>query len=546
VSGAGRRFASSLTVVCLLGLVSATGLEALRPLCGGRRATIASNDRMVHGTRGPDVILGGRGPNAIYGAGGNDVICGGRGRDRIYGGRGKDTIDGKKDADLVHGGRGSDEVDGGAGRDRAFGDSGNDAVRGGPGDRDEVDGGLGDDDVEGGRGNFDTVFGGIGRDRIDGGPGAHDIATYRSAGGPVVVDLERGTVSGAEEERLSRVEDVVGGSDDDLLTTSENRPNRLDGGPGDDRLLGSLQQDEAFGGPGDDECFGPFAVVESCGASAGAGARVELYESLNGASSLAIAGDDGADNLAVSFRRGRYLVSGGAGDPIRLGDSRYASGCGFEGAAVACAAGRVSSILVSLGPGDDTIAFGHSVPRGVSLLVDGGPGSDWLRGGPGEDTLYSGDDADPDRLQGGGGDDALFGVNILHPRHPSGAATLVGGGGDDLLVGGQPCEGDFLDGGAGPNDSASFSRVRNEGTFVKATIGGAVVDPDEPACAAGRISRSTEKIEGSTGPDVLVASARDETLQGRGGSDLLDGRGGEDRCIGGNGEDESRHCEYVR
>jgi Ca2+-binding RTX toxin-like protein len=546
VSGAGKRFALSLTAVCLLGLVFASALEALRPLCGGRRAMIASNDRTIYGTRGPDVIVGGRGPNTIHGAGGNDVICGGHGRDRIYGGRGKDTIDGKTDADLVHGGRGSDEIDGGADRDRVFGDSGNDTARGGPGDRDEVDGGLGDDDVQGGRGNFDTVFGGIGRDRVDGGPGAHDVATFRSAGGAVVVNLEQGSVSGAEAEQLSGVEDVVGGSGDDLLTTSDSAANRLDGGPGDDRLLGSLQQDQAFGGPGDDECFGSFAVVESCGASAGVGARIELYESLNGSSSLAIAGEDGADNLAVSFQRGRYLVSGGSGDPIRLGDPRYASGCGFEGALVACAAGSVSSILVSLGPGSDTIAFEPSIPSEVSLLVDGGPGSDWLRGGPGEDTLYSGDDADPDQLQGGGGDDALFGVNILHPRHPSGAATLLGGGGDDLMVGGQPCDGDFLDGGAGDTDSASFSRVRNEGIFVEATIGGPIVDPDEPACAAGRISHGTEKIEGSTGPDVLLGGDRDETLLGRGGADLLDGRGGEDRCIGGRDEDRSRHCEYVR
>ncbi|HEV2790733.1 MAG TPA: hypothetical protein VGV69_05490, partial [Solirubrobacterales bacterium] len=87
-----------------LGLVFATSLEAVRPLCGGKRATIASNDRTIHGTRGPDVIVGGRGPNTILGGRGNDLICGGYGRDRIFGGRGKDTIDGKKNADLVHGG----------------------------------------------------------------------------------------------------------------------------------------------------------------------------------------------------------------------------------------------------------------------------------------------------------------------------------------------------------------------------------------------------------------------------------------------------------
>ncbi|HKF83473.1 MAG TPA: calcium-binding protein [Solirubrobacterales bacterium] len=542
----GRRFALVLVALLVLGLVLATSLEAQRPLCGGRRATISSNDRLIHGTRGPDVIVAGRGPNVIFGGRGNDVICGGYGRDRIDGGRGNDTIDGKKDADLVHGGRGSDEVDGGAGRDRVRGDSGNDTARGGPGGRDDVEGGLGDDTVDGGRGAFDLLSGGIGRDRIDGGPGSHDIASYRSAGGPVAVDLASGSVTGAEQERLVGVEDVMGGSGDDLLATSELTANRLEGGPGDDRLLGSLQRDQAFGGPGSDECFGSFSVAESCGStSAGAGTRVELYESLSGPPSIAIAGDEEVDQVTVGFSRGRYLVRAGSANPVLLGDPRYAGNCNLLAGAVACR-GQVRSILVSLGAGNDTISFERSLPPAISVTIDGGPGSDWLRGSPGGDTLYAGDDADPDRLQGGGGDDALFGVNILHPRRESGAATMLGGGGDDLMVGGQPCGGDLYAGGPGGNDSASFARVRNEGVHVVAKIGGAVSDPDVAACAAGRIARGTEKIEGSPGPDVLIGNSVANTLLGRGGSDRLDGRGGPDRCIGGRGGDRASHCEYLR
>ena len=456
--------ATILFALFALGLVFATSLEALRPLCGGRRATIAVNNRTIRGTRGPDVIVGGRGPNRILGGRGNDVICGGYGRDRIDGGRGKDTIDGKKNADIVDGGRGSDEVDGGAGRDRVRGDSGNDVVRGGPGRRDDLDGGMGDDLVAGGRGAFDTVSGGVGRDRIDGGPGSHDVASYLSAGGPIAVDLQRGRVTGAEQERLVRIEDV--------LTATEAAQS---------------------GSPG-----------------------------------FAIAGGDGADAFGVSFRHDRYLVSGLGGGPVQLGGQ------------------RVSSILVSLGAGNDAVWFDRSLPTGVSITIDGGAGSDWLRGGPGRDTLYAGDDSDPDQLAGGGGDDALFGVNILHPRRPSGAATLLGGGGDDLLVGGQPCDGDLFRGGGGRFDSASFARVRNGGTTVRAKIGGPVVDPDVPGCTGGRIAGSTEKIEGSTGRDVLIGSPGGDVLLGRGARDLLDGRGGRDRCIGGNGGDSAQRCEYVR
>ncbi|HEU5251866.1 MAG TPA: calcium-binding protein [Solirubrobacterales bacterium] len=544
----GRRAGLALAAVVLasfaLMLVFADSPDALQALCGGRHGTIASNDRVIHGTRGPDVILGGPGPNRIYGARGNDTICGGPGRDRIEGGKGKDTIDGKTGRDYVRGGRGSDELDGGAGRDRVRGDSGNDTARGGP-ERDDVEGGLGDDAVDGGRGSFDTLSGGIGSDRIDGGPGGHDIVSYRSAGGPIEVDLASGSVSGAEEEHLVAVEDVVGGSGDDLLATSDATANRVEGGPGDDRLLGSHSEDEAFGGPGSDECFGSFSVVESCGAASGAGTRVELYDSLTGAATLAIAGDAGVDEISVGFRQGRFLVSAEAGNPVRLGDPRYARDCGLEGSTAFCA-DQVSSILVSLGPGADLVDLERSLPPGIAVTVDGGPGSDWLLGGPGGDTLYAGDDADPDRLEGGGGDDALFGVNILHPRRGSGAAAMFGGGGDDLLIGGQPCEGDVFRGGPGATDSASFARVRNEGIYVEARIGGEVLDPEAGECAPGWIARSTEKIEGSTGPDRLTGSAGPNTLLGRGGGDELDGRGGPDRCIGGRGGDRARHCEYLR
>lgn len=539
-----RRLGALFTFFVCLGLAFATSPEALRPLCGGRLATIASNERRIHGTRAPDVIAGGPGPNVIVGGGGNDTICGGFGRDRIYGGRGNDTIDGKRGNDSVHGGRGSDEVDGGADRDEVLGDSGNDVVHGGPGNRDDADGGPGDDDVAGGRGTLDTVLGGIGNDHIDGGPGDHDIASYRGVGGPIEVDLGQGAVAGAEDEQLIRIEDVLGGSGEDTLAGSEATPNRLDGGPGDDRLLGAMRGDQAFGGPGSDQCLGSFSVEDSCGPSGGGGGtKVELYESITGSATLAIGGDGLVDDVTVSRGDHGYFVRGRSGNPVLLG-APHSGGCGSAPGSVSCA-GPVTTILVSLGGGNDAVRVEDSVPAEISVTIDGGPGSDWLRGGRGGDTLYAGDDGDVDTLDGGGGDDALFGVNVLHPRLSSGASTLVGGAGNDLLIGGQPCA-DLFHGGRGDNDSASFARVRNSDTFVKAAIGGPVVDPDVGYCGGSRIDGSVEKIEGSTGPDVLIGTAGPDTLLGRGGADVLDGRGGPDRCIGGRGSDQARRCEYVR
>lgn len=531
-----------LLASCLV-LICAPAAQA-KPSCAGKRATIVSNTPRIVGTKAHDVIVAGSADNAIYGGGGNDTICGGAGDDTIYGGRGNDAIFGGEGDDTLHGERGSDDLDGGAGTDRVLGETGNDAVNGGPGEGDDADGGPGDDNVSGGPGDLDIVHGGVGNDRIDGGPGAHDIASYKGVGGAVSVNLGSGVVSGAEQERLNGIEDVLGGSGNDALTGS-SAPNRLDGGPGEDRLSAAGDGDQAFGGPGSDTCSGPFVEETSCGPSAGGdGTAVELYRSITGASSLIVTGSSLADSVTVSFSGGGFLVEGAAaGVDVRL-DEPTSQTCSRNPAAnsVFCG-GSASSILASLRGGSDTFAVADSVPAGVSATIDGGEGADTLRGGQGPDTLYGGDDRDPDTLEGGGGDDALFGVNIFHPRRDSGAARMIGGPGDDLLVGGQPCNGDLFDGGPGDNDSASFARVRNSGTFVKATIGGAVLDPDVGSCKAGRIENSVEKIEGSPGSDILIGDDAANTLLGRGGNDRLDGRGGFDRCIEGGGSDRMTNCE---
>ncbi len=492
------------------------------------------------------MILAGAADNSIYGMGGNDVICGGDGSDTIYGGRGDDTILGEAGNDGLYGERGSDQLEGGAGEDRLFGATGNDNLDGGPGNHDQIDGGPGDDSLAGGEGDFDVLTGGPGNDSIDGGPGAHDIASYAGTGGAVTINLEAGTVSGAESEQLTGIEDAIGGSGDDTLIGSITSSNRLDGGPGNDRLIGAGSEDEAFGGPGSDTCTG-FMAETSCGPVGGnGGVSVELYRSVDEATSLIVTGSNGADEATVSFSDGTYTVRGSPGDdPILLGDPG-AGGCSRDpdSNSVSCQ-GAVSSIQASLGGGNDTFTIDASVPAGVSASIDGGAGSDTLRGGEGDDTIYAGDDHVPDTLEGGGGDDVLYGVNIFHPRRESGAATMLGGAGDDLLIGGQPCDGDLFDGGAGENDSASFARVHNSGVFVEATIGGAVVDPNVSGCNAGHIEDNVEKIEGSPGPDILTGDGGPNTLLGRGGDDILDGKGGFDNCAGGAGNNQTVNCEYT-
>ncbi len=515
------------------------------PTCHGKRATIVSNGARIVGTKAPDVIVAGAADNSIYGEGGNDLVCGGGGKDTIYGGRGKDILYGEEGNDTLYGERGSDDLDGGGDEDVLFGESGNDRIDGGGGNGDRVNGGPGDDTLNGGPGDFDVLTGGPGNDSVNGGPGEHDIASYAGTGGTVTVDLASQIVSGAEGEHLSGIEDAIGGAGNDTLIANQGTPNRLDGGPGDDTLRGDGSGDEAFGGPGSDECTGGFAAETSCGAMEGAeGTAIELYESIDGATTLIVTGSQEPDAVAVSFAGGLYTVHGEAkGGEVLLGDPT-STACSRDAAAnsISCR-GHVSTILASLGAGNDSFRVADSVPGSVSSIIDGGKGEDTDRGGRGDDVLYAGDDHDADTLEGGGGDDVLYGVNIFHPRKDSGAVRMIGGPGNDLLIGGQPCDGDLFDGGPGENDSTSFARVRNGGTFVKATIGGAVFDPDVPGCRAGHIDPSVEKIEGSPGPDVLSGDQGPDVLLGRGGNDTLNGRRGSDICIGGGGRDEASSCE---
>jgi Ca2+-binding RTX toxin-like protein len=525
------------------------------PSCQGKPATIVSNAATITGTKAPDVIVAGPGDNTIRGEGGNDTICGGegndtidgeRGVDAIYGEGGDDTIEGERGSDnldggpgndKVMGGRGSDEIEGGDGSDLVEGEQGNDTVSGGAGDKDVVEGNQGDDTLEGGGGNEDVIIGSTGNDKIDGGPGEHDIADYAGTGGGVNIDLATQSVSGAENEHLERIEDAIGGSGNDTLIGS-SESNRLDGGPGNDHLEAAGGGDAAFGGPGTDQCSGGFSEETSCGPSAGAdGLAVEIYESIDGQSTLILTGTSGPDQGTVNYSGGSFVISG---SDVTNGDPTNPD-CNGSGT-ITCT-GNVSAIEANMGAGNDELVIGQGVPHSVPSTLEGGTGSDKLVGGPANDVLYAGEDHDPDTLEGGGGNDVLYGVNIFHPKKDSGPATMNGGPGSDLMIGGQPCDGDTFNGGAGANDSASFARVHNSGVAVEATIGGAVTDPDGGSCNSGSIDSSTEKIEGSPGNDILTGDNGPNTLLGRGGNDKLDGKGGVDDCNGGGGNNTAVNCE---
>jgi len=186
---------------------------------------------------------------SVLGGVGDDTVFGMVGGSTIDGGEGNDTMDyaaaAQVRADLSKGigrpGEGLEDslvaiegVVGTSGSDRLIGDSADNTLAGGDGD--------------------DWLDGGKGSDLINGGQGA-DTADYSGAPKGVSVDLEEGTATGIGADTLSGVENIKGSRHDDVLLGSPD-PNAFHGGGGDDEISGNAGRDAVIGALGNDLLFG--------------------------------------------------------------------------------------------------------------------------------------------------------------------------------------------------------------------------------------------------------------------------------------------------
>ena len=243
------------------------------------------------------------------------------------------------------------------------------------------------------------------------------------------IDLGDGNDSfDTAEDTFDYVADVDGGTGDDTLTAARSRDRVwLNGGPGNDVLVGSndataeLAGDVLRGGAGDDTIRGGGGDDDLVGD--GYDARGTPLP--NGADRLE--GGDGTDTLEGDTGPGPAAdqLDGGAGsdqvsyaaavEPVLLS----LAGGPPEGAAAGDVIVAVEGIV---GGEKDDVLTGDG---GANFLV-GGSGADVMSGGGGDDTLWADDGADT--LLGGDGNDELEGS--------SGVDRLVGGGGADKLMAG--------------------------------------------------------------------------------------------------------------
>jgi Ca2+-binding RTX toxin-like protein len=356
-------------------------------------------DNALQGGGGDDVIAGDAGDDCELGGDGNDTLDENEGTSLPQGGNGTDN-----GSDWLFGGAGADDTadyssrstrlvvalepiggtvldgadvngdgdasDPGDENDHVFLDVEN-AVGGGGNDLltanfignrtdNELTGGTGNDHEIGGAGNdiFHEGAASNGADDMDGGTGL-DECDYSLRANPVTVSLEgddndgeagegdncggvrvTGLPGEGQPSSLSNVENVQGGSGNDVLKGQPGGANVLSGNGGDDVVSGFTGTDALFGGPGDDILAGGGGNDSLDGGdgtdtadylSAGnRGVRVDLtrgmasgegndvltaIESVNGSSFAdSILGDDGPNVL--NGRGGNDAIQGAGGDDV--------------------------------------------------------------------------------------------------------------------------------------------------------------------------------------------------------------------------------------
>jgi Ca2+-binding RTX toxin-like protein len=271
-----------------------------------------------------------------------------------------------------------------------------------------------------------------------------------------------------------------GGLGDDVLLGSDGG-DLFNGGDGDDVVLMGGGDDLFVWNPGDDNdilegqagsdklLFNGSNAAENVDISAN-GARVRFFRdvanvtmdlddvetldfnALGGADSVVIGDLSGTDLAEVNLN---FAAAGGGGDAqadtvnvhataaddviLVVGENGSVSVLGLAAQInVTGAEASLDRIVIHAGDGDDVVEASSLAASGIGLVADGGEGNDVLIGGEGNDVLL-----------GGAGDDVLIGGG--------GVDILDGGEGDDVVINAQVVRN--FQAGAGSEDRLDLSSI---------------------------------------------------------------------------------------
>ncbi len=443
------------------------------PVTGGTPTVANTALIQVFGQAGNDVITineaNGALPRALlFGGIGNDTLTGGSGADQLFGQDGNDTLLGKGGNDFLFGGNGNDTLTGGDGDDQVFGEAGNDRMIWNPGDDTDLnEGGDGEDTVEVNGGNGSEVFTVTANgtrvrfDRTNPAPFSIDIGTTEN----LVVNANGGDDSFSATGNLAALIRIVvdGGAGNDTILGS-NGADVLRGGDGNDFIDGQQGNDTIFLGAGDDVfqwdpgdgsdtvegqagndtmVFNGANIAEIFEASANGG-RLRFTRNIgnividcNDIEVVDVNAVGGADRITVNDLAGTDVTTiglnleGNPGPGDNAADTVILNGSAGDDQVTVAGSGTSVAVL-GLHPVVTILGADAALDR---LTINLGQGDDALEA--------SGLAAGVIQLEadGGPGDDVLIGSH--------GNDILKGGDGDDVLIGGDGL--DALDGGAGSN-----------------------------------------------------------------------------------------------
>lgn len=502
-----------------------------------------TNFNGVYGGAGNDILIGNEFDNLFRGGAGNDTITGGDGIDTVDystatagvvvdlnnttasdGQGGTDTFasstPGIPDIEGVIGSAFNDTLTGNILDNVLIGGVGNDILNGLDG-ADTLNGGAGNDTVSGGNGSDTIQVGAEGvafGDVLDGGADADTL-----------VNIGIGNLAIANWSAANNIETINAGATPGLgivgYTDGVNADNNLDlsattllnvafvdGGAGNDTIVGGAGDINIFGGLGNDTLTG-------------------------GGGKSNIEGNDGDD-----------IITGGASDNVLDGGAGNDTITGAGGGKNTLIGGIGNDTLIAVGAGDNTLdgGAGNDVITGgdgkdVIIL---GAGVDTANAGAGDDTIQVGDEGlvAGEVLNGGAGVDTLENIGTGHlvinawnglngiefiDASVNGLAQSIAGDATanvldfsaTELVGVTSIE------GLGGNDVITTSTD-------DIIVDGGAGDDTLTAVGAGKVT-----LIGGIGTDALNAGDGESTLDGGAGNDTLNGGSNKDTIILGAGVD---------
>lgn len=322
--------------------------------------------------------------------------------------------------------------------------------------------------------------------------------------GVAVDDNSFAASTGRYDIRLNSIEMLRATEFGDRIAFNDINQN-VDGGGGDDQIIGKEGHDIFYGGEGDD-----------------------LLQGMDGNDTLR--GDAGAD--VVYGGAGDDFVYGGAGDDLVIGDTD-----------------------ISIEHPYNLFILFQDEPTGADHL-DGGAGDDQLMGGKGNDTYYFGRGYGQDVIT-----DHTFVEGPAAGKIPLPTVDLAEAGNDTLVFNEDILPGDItavaqgadllitVDGTTDQITLKNFSNsfmaietVRFAATGYQLSLAGLTVEvaaANLSAIGDGLLSGSAavDALVGTAGNDAMSGFDSADTIQGGAGNDTLDGAGGNDYLHGGAGND---------